>query len=56
VKCPNRSNPGVADNVTKALERHCANWKKQPTKNSKKQNLAAANFSDFDEASQQRIW
>jgi hypothetical protein len=25
VKCPNRSNPGVADNVTKALERHCAN-------------------------------
>ena len=30
--------------------------KKQREKNSKKQNLATTNLSDFDEVSQQRIW
>ena len=55
VKFPNRLNPGVSDNAKKALERYRANCKKQQTKNSKKQNLASANFSYFDEASQQRI-
>ena len=55
VKCPNKLNPGVDDNATKALKRYRANCKKQQTKNSKKQNLASANFSDFYEASQQRI-
>jgi hypothetical protein len=54
--CPNKLNPGVADNATKALERYCANCKKQQTNNSEKRNLASAKFSDFDEASQQRIW
>ena len=56
MKCPNRSNPGVADNATKTLEKYRANRKKQQMKNSKKLNLAATNFSDFDEASQQHIW
>jgi hypothetical protein len=45
----------VADNATKAIERYRANRKKQQTKNSKKQNLTSTKFSDFDEASQQRI-
>jgi hypothetical protein len=56
VTCPNKLNPGVADNATKALERYRANRKKQQKNNSEKQNLASANFSDFDKASQQRIW
>ena len=55
VKCPNRLNAGDSDYAKKALKRYCANCKKQQTKNSKKQNLASANFSDFDEALQQRI-
>jgi hypothetical protein len=55
VECPNRLNPGVADNATKALEKFHANSKKQYIKNSKNQNLASANFSYFDKASQQRI-
>ena len=55
VKCPNRLNPGVADNATKALEKYRANRKKQFTKNTKKQNFASTNFSDFNKASQQRI-
>ena len=55
MKCPNKLNPGVADNATKALERYHANCKKKQTKNSKKQNLASANCYDFDKAYQQRI-
>jgi hypothetical protein len=48
-------NAGVADNATKALERYRANRKKQQTKNSKKQKLTSANFSDFDEGFQKHI-
>ena len=32
LKCPNKLNPGVADNATKAIERYRANRKKQKTK------------------------
>ena len=39
----------------KALEKYRANWKKQETKNFKKRTLASVNYSDFDEAIQQRI-
>ena len=42
VKCPNRSNPGVAEYATKALEKYRANRKKQQTKNLKKQNSASS--------------
>ena len=51
VICPNKLNPGVADNATKDLERYRANPKKQQTNNSKKLNLASVNFSNFNEAS-----
>ena len=55
VKCPNRLNPGVTENVTKAIGRMHKNRKQHSLQNSKKQNLATTNFTDFDEASQQRI-
>ena len=39
----------------KYCKKCCANRKKHQMKNSKKRNLAAANFSDFDDTSQQHI-
>ena len=56
VKFPNKSNPGVQENAERNLEKYRATRKKQRTKTSKKRNLATTNFSDFDKASQQRIW
>jgi hypothetical protein len=55
VKCPSQKNPGIQENAQKSLERYRATRKKNREKNSKKRNLATANLSDFDEASQQRI-
>ena len=49
-------NPGVADHAARSLEKYRATRKKQREKNSKKQNLATTNLSDFDKVTQQRIW
>ena len=56
MKCPNKSNPGVQEIAEQNLEKYRATRKKQQTKTSKKRNLATTNLSDFDKASQQRIW
>jgi hypothetical protein len=56
VKCPNKSNPGVQENVERNLEKYRATRNNQRSKTSIKQNLTTTNLSDFDKASQQRIW
>ena len=56
LKFPKKSNPGVQENAERNLEKYRATSKKQRTKISMKRNLATTNFSDFDKASQKRIW
>jgi hypothetical protein len=53
--CPNKDNPGVAQNAAKGIERMRKNRKKRHAQNVKRKNLGTANFSDFDEAGQKRI-
>jgi hypothetical protein len=55
VVCPNQDNPGMRDNAKKNVDRMKANRQKCFKQNTKRKNLGTANFSDFDEAGQQRI-
>jgi hypothetical protein len=53
--CPNKDNPGVAQNAAKGIEQMQKNRKKCHAQNVKRKNLGTANLSDFDEARQKRI-
>ncbi len=55
VVCPNRDNPGVREHATKNIEKMRENRKEKHIQNTKRKNLGTANFSHFDNASQQRI-
>ncbi len=55
VICPNRDNPGLREHTTRNLEKMQKNHKKKHVQNTKRKNLGTANFSDFDNAGQQRI-
>ena len=52
---PNKDNPGIRDNATKNIEKMQKTCKKKHVQNNKRKNLGTTNFSDFDEAGQQRI-
>ncbi len=53
--CPNKDNPGVAQNAAKGIERMRKNRKKRHAQNVKRKNLGTANLSDFNEAGQKHI-
>jgi hypothetical protein len=53
--CPNKDNPGVAQNAAKGIEQMRKNRKKRHAQNVKRKNLGTANLSDFHEAGQKRI-
>jgi hypothetical protein len=55
VICPNRDNPGVREHAARNIEKMQKNCKKKQVQNTKRKNLGTANFSDFDNAGQQRI-
>ena len=54
IKCPN--NPGIQENAKKVINRIRSKQKRTQQDLSKRKNLATTNFSNFDAASQERIW
>jgi hypothetical protein len=55
IKCPNPGNPGIHENAKKTIERICNKQKKKQQDSQKRKNLATTNYSDFDDASKERI-
>jgi hypothetical protein len=55
IRCPNADNPGVK-NAKKTIKCIRNKWKKEQQDFQKLKNLATTNYSDFDEASKERIW
>jgi len=55
IKCPNAGNPGIQENAKKTIER-CNERKKKQQDSQKRKNLATTNYSDFGDASKERIW
>jgi hypothetical protein len=55
VICPNKDTPGVREHATKNIKKMRKNRKKKHIQTQKRKNLGTANFTDFDEAGQQRI-
>ncbi len=54
--CPNKDNPGVAQNAVKGIKQmRKKNSKKRHAQNVKHKNLGTVHFSDFNEAGQKRI-
>jgi hypothetical protein len=56
IKCPNASNPGIHENTKKVIKRIQNKQKKKQQEFTKRKYLATTNFSDFNAASQERIW
>ena len=56
IKCPKAGKPGIHENAKKMIERICNKRKKKQQDSLKHKNLATTNYSDFDDASQERIW
>jgi hypothetical protein len=54
--CPNAGNPGVHENAKKTIKHICNYWKKKQQDFQKHKNLATTNYSDFNNASKERIW
>jgi hypothetical protein len=55
IKCPNAGNPGAHENAKKTIKCIRNKWKKMQQDFQKHTNLASTNYSDFDDASKERI-
>ena len=55
IKCPNAGNPGIQENAKNMIECICNKRKKKQQDSQKCKNLATTNYSDFDDASKERI-
>jgi hypothetical protein len=53
---PQASNPGISENTKKVIERIQHKRKKKQQEFTKPKNLTTTHFTDFDAASQERIW
>ena len=53
--CPNKDAPGVCEHATKNIKKMQKKRKRKQVQNQKRKNLGSPNFSDFDEAGQQRV-
>jgi hypothetical protein len=56
IKSPNANNPEIQENAKKVINCIRSKRKRKQQDLSKRKNLAATNFSNFDAASQERIW
>ena len=56
IKCPNAGNPGIQENAKKTIEQIHNERKKKQQDSQKRKNLATTTYSDFDDASKERIW
>ncbi len=55
IKCPNAGNPGIHENAKKTIECIRNKRKKKQQDSQKRKNLTPTNYSDFNDASKERI-
>jgi hypothetical protein len=56
IKYPNAGNPGIQEKVKKTIKHICNKWKKKQQDFQRCKNLATTNYSNFNNASKERIW